>query len=323
MPLYSHGVEGRYVVTVQSPGRKNTRIQRMAISASASSSLASASSATASAVVNAASSQSSLTSSSVSSMAALAQHDMQGAWFEKVTADAIANGFATLIGALVGALVGAMLAYWLQRRFQKNQDAKADLMSAHRLTFAILQQINTIVLIHRDYVFAHLSNPVRFLSIPATPPFDTKKNILELPELTFLLSNKESREMAYLFYIAQENYIAALEQWNIRSLIHLEKVQSALAAAEFSGEGEFTMQKIQTVLGIKTFGEIINATENCISSLQNAFQHLVEVKAKVRTHLVIRFKTTDFTDFTFDDTFGLAPKPSSAPAQRTPTHSQH
>jgi hypothetical protein len=174
--------------------------------------------------------------------------------------------------------------------------------------FAILQQINTIVLIQRDYLFDHLNDPVRFISICATPPFDTKKNILELPELTFLLSNKESRAIAYLFYMAQENYLAALEQWNIRSLIHLEKVQTALSAAGFNGSALIAIEDIQNILGPKTFGEITNATNNCITSLQMAYQHLARVKVEVRTHLVARFKTTDFTDFVIDNAFGLDAK---------------
>jgi surfactin synthase thioesterase subunit len=54
------------------------------------------------------------------------------------TPDALANGLATLIGALLG----AMLAYASQRVMQSRLEDRNALTSAHRLMFALLQQIN-------------------------------------------------------------------------------------------------------------------------------------------------------------------------------------
>ena len=97
-------------------------------------------------------------------------------YLKPFSADAIANGFTTLIGALLG----AMLAYMFQRLLLTKQEQKTALMSAHRTMFALLNQINTIVLIQRDYVFSELDNPWRFISIPATTPFDTNKDVLDI-----------------------------------------------------------------------------------------------------------------------------------------------
>jgi hypothetical protein len=224
------------------------------------------------------------------------------ALFTKISADALANGFATLVGALFG----AMLAYVLQRKFQKSADHKNDLSSAHRLMFALLQQINTIVLIQRDYVYNEIKSPGRFLSIPATPPYDTTKNILQLPELAFLLTTKEARTILYDFYLAQENYIEALNQWNIRSTLHLDKVQPSLAASGIANGSTITPETLQNALGVHLFGSIVNSTDNCIETLQRAFQKLAAVKVKARAYLVVKFKTNDFTDFDFPDTYGLA-----------------
>lgn len=220
------------------------------------------------------------------------------------TPDALANGFATLVGALIG----AMLAYALQRRFQNTLDHKSTHIAAHRLMFALLQQINSIVLIQRDYIYEQLSNPARFISIPATPPYDTAKNILQLPELAFLIDTNEGRAILYEFYLAQENYIEALNQWNLRSALHLEYVQPALAASKVPNGGIITKEVLeQEVLGVHIFGSIVNSTENCIVSLQRAFQKLSAVKIKAREYLVTRFKSNDFTDFDFPETYGLVP----------------
>lgn len=226
------------------------------------------------------------------------------------TADALANGFATLIGALIG----AMLAYALQRRFQRTLEHKANRTAAHRLMFALLQQINTIVLIQRDYVYSQLANPGRFLAIPATPPYDTTKNALQLPELAFLLDTKEGRAILYDFYMAQENYIEALNQWNLRSTLHLEKAQPALAASAIPNDGVVTEDMLQKALGAHVFGSMINATNNCIESLQRAFQKLSDVKIRTRAYLVLRFKSNDFTDFDYPETYGLA-TPTETPKE--------
>jgi MFS family permease len=221
------------------------------------------------------------------------------------TPDAIANGFSTLIGALLGALAGAMLAYLLQRRFQRTVEHKSELIAAHRLMFALLQQINTIVLIQRDYVYAELGNPGRFLSIPSTPQFDASKNTLELPELTFLLPTKQSRTILYEFYLAQENYIEAVNQWNMRSQFHFEKVQPALAASGIQSGSTISEDDLRRAIGIHNFGTIVNSTNNCIEALRRAFQKLADVKVNTRSYLVLRFKSNDFTDFDFPDTYGL------------------
>jgi hypothetical protein len=201
-----------------------------------------------------------------------------------------------------------MLAYVLQRKFQRSLEHKSALTAAHRLMFSLLQQINTIVLIQRDYVHDQLNNPGRFISIPAFPHFDTKKNVLELPELSLLLDTREGRAILYEFYIAQENYIEALNQWNLRSALHLEKVQPALAASGIKSGSLLSESQIQDAMGVHIFGAIVNSTNGCILSLKRAFEKLAAVKAKTRPYLVRRFKTDDFTDFDFPDTYGLVDK---------------
>ena len=244
----------------------------------------------------------SLASSASPVSAAASVADLAGV-LKPFTPDAFANGLATLIGALLG----AMLAYLFQRRMQARVDERNALTSAHRLMFALLQQINTIVLIQRDYVYEHLDNPGRFISIPATPKFDAGKNLLQVPELGFLLDSKAGRVVMYDFWLAQENYVEALNQWNMRSEIHYEKVQPALAASIIPNDGVVTQGAIELVLGKHLFGTIVNSTENCLETLRRAYEKLADVKGKARAHLVERFKTNDFTDFDMPETYGLVP----------------
>jgi hypothetical protein len=219
-----------------------------------------------------------------------------------ITADAMANGFATLVGALLG----AMLAYWFQVRVLHAQEHKAALMSAHRTMFSLLQQINTIVLIQRDYVYPELKSLARHISIPATPPFDPAKNVLNISDLAFLLETGEGRFVLYEFYIAQENYVEAINHWNLRSNVHTQQVQPALAAAGLVGPGvPVTMEALEQAMGPLVFGTIVNATDDALIALRRAFEKLVASKDKVRAYAVKQFKSNDFLDFDFPETWGL------------------
>lgn len=237
------------------------------------------------------------------------------AWTDSLrpfTADAIANGFATLVGAMCG----AMLAYVFQRLFQRSQEHKAAQLAAHRLMFSLLQQINTIVLIQRDYVFEHLKSPIRFISIPATPQFDPHKNTLQIESLAFLLDNSKGRKILYDFYIAQENYIEAIHQWNLRSILHHQQLQPALAASGMHSGATVSLEDIQRELGPMLFGSMVNSTNNVLETLRRAFGKLSAAKQLARQYVVERFKSNDFTDFEFPDTFGLVDSEPKAEAKR-------
>ena len=286
-----------YAACRSGPVSSNVRLHKQMPSVLAASQAASA--AVASAPIN--------VTAPASASAAVSAADL-AAVLRPFTPDALANGLATLIGALLG----AMLAYALQRAMQSKVEERNALTSAHRLMFAMLQQINTIVLIQRDYVFEHIENPGRFISIPATPVFDISKNTLQVPDLAFLIDSNAGRAVLYDFYLAQENYVEAINQWNMRSAIHFEKVQPALAASIIPNGGMVTQEAIELVLGKHLFGTIVNSTNNCLETLQRAYAKLAKVKIEAREYLVERFKTNDFTDFEMPETYGLTPPEPTA-----------
>lgn len=126
------------------------------------------------------------------------------------------------------------------------------------------------------------------------------------------LSHRHKRRASNPLWVlfSSKNHIEALNQWNPRSAPHFEYVQPALAASKVPNGGIITKEGLdQKILGVHTFGSIVNSTENCIISLQRAFQKLSDVKTKARKYLVSRFKIkgNDFTDFEFAETYGLVP----------------
>ena len=223
----------------------------------------------------------------------------------QVTADAIANSAATLVGAVIGAVLATLLAYVFQHWFAAKQERKQARLAAHRTMFALLQQINTVVLIQRDYVEAHLDNPVRYIAIPATPPFDTGKNILRLEDLAFMLDSTQGRAVLYDLYLAQENYIEAINQWNLRSSIHVQQLQPAMAALNIPPGTAVNVTDLENALGPLLAGTMKNHTTNCLISLRRAFEKLSAMNEHTRAYFVQTFMSDDFTKFDFPNTHGL------------------
>lgn len=219
-----------------------------------------------------------------------------------LTADAFANGFSTLVGALLG----AGLAYWFQNLAAKRQARRAAVASAHRTLFMVLQQINTILLIQKDFVFDELKSPARYISIMAAAPFDVNRNIMRVDDVAFLLDDPQGRQVLYELYIAQDNYIETLNQWNLRSHLHLQQVQPALERAGFDPPQGITLEQIDKALGPLLAGAMKRATDNCVTTQQRTFERLIESKVKLRAYLVRRFTAAEkFMDFEFPETWGL------------------
>ncbi len=220
------------------------------------------------------------------------------------TADAVMNGAATLIGAFFG----AMLAFLFQLLLHRKQERKAAQISAQRMLFCLLQQMNTIMLVQKDFIVPHLSDPGRFMSIPATHEFDVEKNAFDFSTFGFMLETNESRMIMYDLYLAQESYIEALRALNERSRLHREEVQPRLASAGVQNGSTITHGDIKRALGPHIFPSIVNTTDQVIEALKNAFTKLAKSKHDFRAYVVKRFRSNDFTDFDFPETYGLLPE---------------
>jgi hypothetical protein len=226
------------------------------------------------------------------------------------TPDAVANGFATLAGALVGAMLAFLFQLWIHS-FQEKKQSK---LAAHRILFCLLQQTNTIMLIQKDHVYPRLNDPRRFLSIPATFPFSLEKDIFDFSTFSFMMESKEGRAIMYELYFAQESYLEALRAWNERSRLHRDEVQPRLAAGGIVSGGMHSNNDVRQLLGPFAFESIRAATDEVIPALRNAFKKLAASKLAFRTFVVRKFKTDDFTDFDFPETYGLTDQPASPPA---------
>ncbi len=222
----------------------------------------------------------------------------------RFTADAVMNGAATLIGAFLG----AMLAFLFQLTFQRKQEHKVALMSAHRMLFCLLQQMNTIQLVQRDFIFPRLDDSGRYLSIPAIYEIDLEKNVFDFSTFSFMLETKESRIIMYDLFHAKESHIQAFRILNERSRLHRTQVQSLYISSGIKNGSPVTHGEIKSALGPHLYQSIVAITDQVIDELKSAYKKLDKSKTEFRAYVVKRFKTNDFTDFDFPDTYGLLPE---------------
>jgi hypothetical protein len=206
----------------------------------------------------------------------------------------------------VGTFVGATLAFLSQIALQRRQERKAELISAHRILFCLLQQTNTLMLFQKDWIAPHNKSPVSFIEIPAATEFDLAKNLFDFSSFNFLLKSQAGRQVMYDLYLAQESYVETLRAINERSRMHREMLQPKLAEAGFESGKPITLAELTRGLGSLVHGTMTNATTQMVEMLPHTFRKLVDAKAALRAFAVKYFGTNEFTEFDFPEMNGMS-----------------
>lgn len=208
---------------------------------------------------------------------------------------------------LLGTFIGAMLAFLTQIFLRKREERKAEQLAAHRILFCLFQQMNVIVLFQRESIKPVQNSPAQFIEIPASLEFDVSTNLFDFASFGFLLKSGEGRQIMYDLHLAQECYVATLRTINERSRMHRDLLQPKLSEIGFDAGNSVSLQELAKVLGPLVHGTMVNSTAQMISQLQHTFGKLIAAKLAFRTFAVSYFKTTNFTEFEFPETYGLVP----------------
>jgi hypothetical protein len=206
---------------------------------------------------------------------------------------------------LLGTFVGAMLAFLSQIALRRREERKAEQLAAHRILFCLFQQLNTIVLFQREWIAPRKNSPVQFIEIPAAAEFELSTNLFDFGSFGFLLKSGEGRQIMYDLYLAQECYVEALRGINERSRMHRDQLQPKLAESGLGTGNQVSLQELAKLLGPLVHGTMVNATAQMITQLQHAFEKLMVAKVAFRAFAASYFKSNDFTEFDFPETYGL------------------
>ncbi len=210
-----------------------------------------------------------------------------------------------------------MLAFVLQYWFTRYQETKAGRASAHKILFFVFQQINTILMIQRDFVQPRLKDPLRFISISATLDFEPEKDVVDFSVFAFMMENTKSRAILYDLWLAQQSYVEALRAWNMRSQFHNKEVQHRLAESIENGS-MVSISEIESALGVRVFDTITNATDAVLGSLKSAFVKLNDVNVRLRAYIVEHFKSEDFTRFELPELWDIMDNDGPRPMPLNP-----
>lgn len=222
-----------------------------------------------------------------------------------IAAGAASDPWEKAFLTLAGTFVGAMLAFLSQIELRKREDGKAELLAAHRILFCLFQQLNTIVLFQKEWVSPRKDSPVQFIEIPAASEFDPSKNLFDFSSFGFLLKSGEGRQIMFDLYLAQESYVETLRGINERSKMHRDLLQPKLAEVAIGNGKPISFGELEKLLGPLVQGTMINATTQMLSQLQHSFEKLITTKLTFRAFAVSYFKSNDFTEFDFPETYGL------------------
>jgi len=208
---------------------------------------------------------------------------------------------------LLGTFIGAMLAFLTQIFLRKKEERKAEQLAAHRILFCLFQQMNTIVLFQRERIMPAQNSPAQFVEIPATLEFETSTNLFDFASFGFLLKSSKGRQIMYDLHLAQECYITTLKAINERSRMHKDLLQPKLSEIGFEKGNSVSLPDLKKALGPRVHETMVNSTAQMISQLQHAFGKLSSAKSAFRTFAISYFKTANFTEFEFPETYGLVP----------------
>lgn len=208
---------------------------------------------------------------------------------------------------LLSTFIGAMLAFITQIFLRKREERKVEQLAAHRIMFCLFQQMNTIVLFQRERIEPALNSPAKFIEIPAALDFDISTNLFDFASFGFLLKSGKGRQLMYDLHLAQECYITTLRAINERSRMHKDLLQPKLSEIGFEAGIPVSLQNFIKSLGPRVHGTMVNSTDQMISQLQYSFEKLSTAKLAFRIFAVSYFKTNNFTEFEFSETYGLTP----------------
>ena len=183
-----------------------------------------------------------------------------------------------------------MLAFFLQYWFARYQERKGIRAAAHKILFFVFQQINTILMIQRDFVHPKLKDPLRFISIYPTLDFEPERDVVDYSAFAFMMDSQASRAILYELWLAQQNYTEAIRAWNVRSQFHNKEVQPKLAESIVNGS-MVSIEEVEAALGVRIYDTIHGATEAVLIGLKSAFVKLSEANVRFRAYVVARFNS--------------------------------
>lgn len=188
------------------------------------------------------------------------------------------------ITTLLAVFVGAWFAFLLQSKKEKKKERNANLAALNSVQVNLVQQLNALTNLYKDYVIPYKDHPIIWIAIPAAPHIDYSKLQIDAGSLSFLVENKSSYLISKILNV-EEKFQHVINIINLRSKSHVDRLQPELETMGFK-EGEpfeKSIEEVEKLLGVRLVAELKRLTNDIISDLEDAIRSHEEIIKEIKT----------------------------------------
>lgn len=194
--------------------------------------------------------------------------------------DILFTSYVPALATLIAAFYGAKYAFDFQRKKEREDQKKKDLVAANTTIFNLMRMANSLLVFRKQVIDPFRGKPTAFLEIP--PVLHTIGEDIKInPEsLYFLLQTKE-RNLLGEILIEERRYHTAIESISERSNLHRNEIQPLLEQSSIM-QGEFySIEQIEKALGERMFVTINQATDQLIAHVDQTIESIQTVSNKL------------------------------------------
>jgi hypothetical protein len=207
-----------------------------------------------------------------------------------------ASDLTNALATLIAAFVGAWSAFQLQARDKSEEQRRQRIAAGNRALFTLLQQANTLKLFQMDQVDPVRNSPGRLIEMRPLLPYDLGNLSFDLKELDFL-ANPKYQQVLFELSIEEARFKETLKTINMRSRLHSEYIQPALARAGIESGRTYDGEIFKRALGDYLYTSLESLTDAVVFHVDRTVASLVAMKKKLREVLIEYFPKERFIDF--------------------------
>jgi hypothetical protein len=197
---------------------------------------------------------------------------------------------------LFAAFFGAWFAYLFMTKQKLNEIRSTNIAAANRAIFVLLQQLNCLKLIQKDFLDPVRARPESFLAMLPILPDDHSEIRYDIYSLDFLLSTKY-KHLLLDIWIEQQRFREAIRVLNYRSNLHFSEVQPRLTAAGIQESKDYEIAKFEQVLGSQLYKTLKRTTEQVFYNVDRTLDSMDSLRVRLDAGLKDLFPEADFLKF--------------------------
>jgi hypothetical protein len=194
---------------------------------------------------------------------------------------------------LLASFSGAWFAFRLQSKHKLTEVRNSNIAAANQAFFILLQQLNTIKLIQKDFIDPFRDRVDAFIVMQPLYPEDHAEMKFDFTALGFLLSTRH-KQLLLDIWLEQKRFDEAIKIFNYRSRLHYERVQPKFAQGGIQAETVYPNSVFREVLGPQLYEELERATQQAIMHIDRTLNSLDALRVKLEIGFKDLFPEGDF-----------------------------